>query len=378
MAENQDKILKQVSPKRIVIPIAIGLAVASYMLYKEWNSETFSVITIGGYSLLFFAISILMMIFRDLGYMIRLKVLAGEELNWKSVLNIILLWEFTSSVTPSAIGGTSIAVLFIHKEGVNLGKSSAIVLATSVLDELYFILMFPLVFLLISPDALFALDSGESTEVLSFTNRYFYFAIIGYSLKLAFLLFLSYGLFINPKGIKWFIVSVFKLPFLRRWNKGAQKVGDDIIISSKALKAKSWWFWIKAFLATFFSWTARYWVVNFLLLALLLGVPGTDTLISVGDHVLIFARQLVMWIMMLVMPTPGGSGFAEAIFSDYMGAFIPVGFVALMALLWRVITYYPYLFIGAIVVPRWVRKILQRDTSQGKRITLYQEDILDL
>jgi uncharacterized protein (TIRG00374 family) len=361
MSQENDKILKQVSPRRIVIPIIIGLAVASYMLYNEWDSETFALIDLGWYSLVFLLVSLLMMVIRDLGYMIRLKILAGEELSWKSVFNIILLWEFTSAVTPSAIGGTGVAVFFIHKEGVSVGRSSAIVLATSILDELYFILMFPLILLLINPSNLFVLNAAaEAGQAMSFDNKYFYFAIIGYSIKFAFLLFVSYGLFLNPKGIKTFLVWVFKLPLIRRWKKGAEKTGDDIILASKDLKKRPFSFWIKAFAATFFSWSARYWVVNFLLLALLFGIPNVDAVLSLGEHALIFARQLVMWIMMLVMPSPGGSGFAEAIFSEYMAEFIPVGFVVVMALMWRVVTYYPYLFVGAIVVPRWVRKILSK------------------
>lgn len=204
MSQEKDKILKQVSPRRIIIPIIIGLAVASYMLYKEWDSDTFALIDLGWYSFIFLLVAFIMMVIRDLGYMIRLKILSGEALSWKSVFNIILLWEFTSAVTPSAIGGTSIAVFFIHKEGVSVGKSSAIVLATSILDELYFILMFPLILLLINPNNLFILSSTETAEALSFANKYFYFAIIGYSIKLAFLLFVSYGLFLNPKGIKAF------------------------------------------------------------------------------------------------------------------------------------------------------------------------------
>ena len=363
MTQSKDKILKQVSPSRIVIPIIIGLSVASYMLYKEWDSETFSLLTIGWFSVIFLVISFVMMLVRDLGYMIRLKILAGEELSWKSVFNIILLWEFTSAVTPSAIGGTGLAVIFIHKEGVNIGRSSAIVLATAVLDELYFILMFPLILFFINADNLFIIDQETTVQALSFANKYFYFAAIGYSIKLAFLLFISYGLFLNPKGIRSFIVWVFKLSFLKRWRNGATKTGDDIILASKDLKQRPFLFWIKAFVATFFSWSARYWVVNFLLLALIFGIPDIDFVISMGDHILIFARQLVMWIMMLVMPTPGGSGFAEAIFSEYMAEFIPVGFVAVMALLWRFVTYYPYLFIGAFIVPRWVRKVLTKDTS---------------
>ncbi len=357
MSKNNN-ILKQVSPKRIIIPILLGLSVAFFMLYREWESVNISAFTLTWYSLLFIVLSFIMMALRDIGYMIRLKVLAGKDLKWRSVLNIILLWEFTSAVTPSAIGGTSVAVYFIHKEGLNLGKSSAVVLATSILDELYFILLFPLVVLLIGANDLFSIGAYSGELPLSFANKYFYFAVIGYAIKLAFLLFVAYGLFFNPRGIKYFLLFIFRLPFLKKWRYGAVKTGDDIIIASKELKGKSLLFWLKAFGATILSWTARYWVVNLLLLALIFGIPNQEIIYSFYEQLLIFARQLVMWIMMLVMPTPGGSGFAEAIFSEYMAEFIPQGFVILMALMWRIVTYYPYLFIGAIVIPRWVRKIL--------------------
>jgi len=73
-----------------------------------------------------------------------------------------------------------------------------------------------------------------------------------------------------------------------------------------------------------------------------------------------------MWIILLVTPTPGGSGVAEVTFKEFLGEFIATGLsldinttkfatVAIaFALLWRLISYYPYLIIGAILVPKWV------------------------
>ncbi len=362
MPENNDtKILKQIKPSRVILPMIIGLGVVIYMISKDAKPETFSVLHFSAYVLLWLFISFLMMITRDVGYMVRLKILSGNELSWKSVFNIIMLWEFTSAVTPSAIGGTSVAVYFIHKEGISVGKSTAIVMATSILDELYFIIMFPLLLLVISPIDLFQIGNETSANI-DFTNKCFYFAVIGYSIKFLFTAFVSYGLFVNPKIVKNIIVSVFKLKFLKKWSKAAENTGNDVIIASKELKSKPFSFWIKAFFATFFSWSARYWVINFLLLALLSGSTFNthDYISGFYEHFLIFARQLVMWIMMLIMPTPGGSGFAEAVFSEYMAEFIPVGFVAIMSLMWRIITYYPYLLIGVFVLPKWVKKIMEK------------------
>ena len=278
------------------------------------------------------------MALRDIGYMLRLRILAEKGLSWKKCFNIIMLWEFASTILPSAVGGTTVAAFFIYKEGINLGKSTAIVMATALLDEMYFLIMFPLVYIIVGNIALFAVGGNAFTDSDSiFDNKYFYFAIIGYGIKFLFTLLVAYALFVNPKAIKNLLVFIFRLPIIRRWKNKAENTGNDLITSSLELKKRKFRFWLKAFIATFISWTARYWVVNFLLLALLFGLPhiNTDAIYSIGEHVLIFARQLVISIMLLVMPSPGGSGFAEAVFSDYLGQFIPVGFVAIMALMWR-------------------------------------------
>jgi glycosyltransferase 2 family protein len=338
--------LKSINNFKILIPILIGFVVIAFLFYDEFDITSFSQVSFTYWTFFWLFMAFLMMIMRDLGYIIRLKILSNKELSWVKCIRIIFLWEFTSAITPSAIGGTSVALYYIHKEGITVGKSTAVVLATSFLDELYFILMFPLLILTIQSDKIFSIGN-QSFEGFDFSNQFFYFAVLGYSFKLIFLLFVFYGLFINPYGLKKILTSIFKIKYLKKWQHKMDNIGEDIVMASKELKQQKITFWIKSFLATFISWTSRYWVVNCIFLAFFI----------VDDHFLIFARQLVMWIMMLIMPTPGGSGFAEYVFSEFLGEFIPiVGFSAVIIILWRLITYYTYLIIGIIVLPSWLKK----------------------
>lgn len=135
--EENQKLTKKISPYKIIYPIIIGLAVVSYMLYKEFDPKAFDMITFTWNTVFWLFVAVLCMAIRDLGYIIRIKILSGEKLTWIQSIRVIFLWEFTSAVTPSAIGGTSLAILFVHKEGIGVGKSSAMVMATSFLDELY-------------------------------------------------------------------------------------------------------------------------------------------------------------------------------------------------------------------------------------------------
>ena len=161
-------------------------------------------------------------------------------------------------------------------------------------------------------------------------------------------LVVAYALFINPRAVKWLLLRVFSIPVLRRWKHKAWSTGEEMAIASREISGKEASFWIRSFLATVFSWTARYMVINFIIMAF----------ISHGfyENLVIYARQLVMWIILLVSPTPGGAGIAEVIFSRFLAEFSPEGLTDSLALLWRLISYYPYLFLGALILPRWIRR----------------------
>jgi uncharacterized protein (TIRG00374 family) len=351
MTNNTNKnIFRQLHPRRIIIPVAIGLIVVLWFILKDININVLKEIEFTWRSVFWLIVAWLCMVGRDLGYMIRIRILSENDLTWRQAFRVIMLWEFTSAITPSTVGGTAVAVVFIHKEGLSVGRSTAVVLATSFLDELYFVIMFPLILLIVGKEILFT-TSMEGTGGALLNNLTF-IAIAGYGLILAWVLFVGYGLFINPEGIRKTIIWFFKLPILRRFRDSAIKAGDDIVESSHELKKKPITFWIKAFTATILSWTSRYWVINAILMAFF----------DISQHFLIFARQLVTWIMMIMSPTPGGSGFAEVILSRYISDAIPIdaahvtGVALAMAIIWRMISYYPYLIVGASIIPGWIQR----------------------
>lgn len=340
--------LSKIRISNVKYPIIIGLAVVGYLLYRDFNPRVFDMVNFTWSTALWIFAAFILIAGRDVGYIIRIRILSDGQLGWKQAFRVIMLWEFTSAVTPSAVGGTSVAIIFVHKEGIGVGRSSAIVMLTSFLDEIYFILMFPLMLVLIGKERLFDISSTGGAVA----QELIWIALIGYSLKLIYTIILSYGIFFNPRGLKWLLLKIFKVRFLRRWYRSVNNIGTDIINSSKDIKSRNWKFWAKTFGATFISWSSRYFVANLLILALF----------GMSDQLLLFARQLVMWIMMLVMPTPGGSGFAEYIFTVFLGDLMPVpadltvAAATLTAVIWRFITYYPYLIAGMIIFPRWVKR----------------------
>lgn len=358
----QPSVLAGLQSWKVLIPIAIGLGVTAIMFANEYEPGSFDAFNIGPLFGLFMVVACLFMVGRDVGYMIRIRILSNNELSWAAAFRIIMLWEFASAVTPSAVGGTSVALFFINREGISAGRSTGIVMLTSFLDELYFAIFFPLVVWLIGYHNIFGLDGGVASALAGV-------AWTGYAIKVDYILVLSYGLFVNPRGLKWLLLTIFRLPFLRRWKSQMADVGNDIVKTAHVFRSWPAHQWVKAFLATVLSWTSRYWVVNALILAFF-GMHHLGLL----DHFIVFGKQLAMWIMMLVSPTPGGSGFAEYVFKEFLCNYIPVGAVAL-ALCWRLVSYYPYLLMGIVLLPRWVRGYLPKGGSKKEATSEGAKDI---
>ncbi|MBN2637991.1 MAG: flippase-like domain-containing protein [Bacteroidales bacterium] len=348
-----DKIVSSLKPSRILLPIFIGLGVSAWLLFRNFDPNSFSFVKFTGHTILFVFIAFLMMFVRDVAYMYRIIVLTDSKLSWKQAFNIIMLWEFSSAISPSVVGGTAPAIFFLYKEGISVGKSTAVVLTAIFLDELFFIVMVPLIYLFYGNN-IFPPDTKKMADLI-------YGFYMGYGIIFLYTVFLAYALFVNPYLFKKFVSWVFLFPVLRKWRLQTRKYANQLIRSSKLIKGKGPGYWIKSMLATIFSWTGRYWVVNFLLMAFFVKS------MNFYDQFLIYGRQLTMWIILLISPTPGGSGIAEYIFTDFLHDFIPdASWGTTLAIFWRLISYYPYLFIGVIILPIWIKNVYRKSKKYKK------------
>lgn len=351
MPSQQRRILNLFAFRRIIIPVILGLGVIVYMIAGDLTRSDLASINWRWHSVYFFMLAFLMMVIRDLAYMYRIRLLTGGALNWRKSFEVIMLWEFASSVTPSVVGGSAIAVFILSKEKLGTGRSTAIVVVTAMLDELFYIIMVPVIFMLAGYEKLSVTGKAFTLFGADFSPMGIFF--IGFSMIVILTLLLAYGIFFNPGGFKWLLMRITSLRMFRKFREGAEITGNQVIVTSAELRGKNSVFWLKAFAATVFSWTARFWVVNFLIIAF----TGS---IAFSENMLIYARQLMMWVIMLVSPTPGGSGIAEYFFPVFLREFIagPAGdLTTLVALSWRLVSYYPYLLIGAIILPLWLRRV---------------------
>lgn len=323
---------------KIYLPIAIGIVVIVWLFVREFDMATFEGISLTWQNMGYIVLAFLLIFMRDVGLIWRFKKMADDQLTWQQAFRVHILSEFTSAITPSAVGGSGLVIFFLNREKISVSKSTTIMIANLFLDELFFILICPVIFLFVPLEEIF----NSTTRFAHTLNTLFWMV---YGLLVVWTSFLFLILFVKPNWVGSICYRLFGLPFLKRWQKNVHHFTQGLIEASETLKQKSFRFWLIAFVATALSWMARFLVVNALFMLF----------ISVSSHLVIFARQVLLWIVMIASPTPGGSGFSEYAFKAYYNDLqLGVGSILVITLIWRVISYYLYLLVGTLMIPKWL------------------------
>ncbi len=350
-----NEVLKDFNPKKVILPVLIGLGVVVLLLARNFDKATFEAITWSWGATFWIGIAFLLLAVRHYALMARIKILTGNRLSWGQTFQIISLWEFGSAATPSTVGGTAVAIFLMAKEHIKPGETISVILFTVFLDSLFFLISIPLVWLLLGNTVL---SPSFATEMA--TTGYWWLMpfLLGYMAMVGYTLAIGYGLFVNPKSFKGILVNITRLPFLNRWAHSAEQTGNDMLVASKDIKTKGAYYWGVGVGTTLMSWTIRFLILNAIFMAFAVS----------GSQLLLLGRQLIIYIIMVLSPTPGGSGIAEWVFGGFLYDFFPgelgldgvttiSGLWVVVAFVWRLVSYYPYLFLGVIVLPLWINRV---------------------
>ena len=294
--------------KSIFLPIVLGLISFFFLLVRDKNITLNNLLLIRNIKIEYLILSILLIFIRDFLYIVRIRLLVGKSISYLNCFIIIALWEFASAVTPSAVGGGFVAVLLFLHEGIPLGSAIAYVMVTA-------------------------------TYFVSYVLIFVYSTIM------------TCSVFIKPEIFRFIIVNVTRIKFLRRFREGGLKSAHEIVNSSKILKRYGLKFWCLILLITLAAWISRYLILNSLI-AGFIDFP-------LSQHFEILCKHLVLWVTMLVSPTPGGVGLVEYFFNDFYASTLK-DYTIIVTMIWRLLTFYLYLFIGVIILPGWIKTFKNR------------------
>lgn len=344
MKLDNKKIFQTLNPNKVWVPVIIGLGIVFAMFYFDPSITSDSLKGVFDASIPWLLFALLVLLFRDFGYVYRIREITDRQLTWSRAIYVIILWEFASAVTPSVVGGTAVAMFILNKEGIKMGKAIAYVMVTAILDNLFFVIGAPVI-LFFAKGNIFPDSKVLESQLENSLQAIFW---VSYGLYAAYSLIMSAALFYRPRVFKWILIKIFSLKFLKKWKHDAQEYGNQIIEASRELRGKSMRYWLTIIGATIFIWTSRYLMLNALVSAF---VP-----LSLEQEIIVFARQVIMWIVMMISPTPGSSGTAEFFYAQFFTQFLG-GYTFVTSIVWRLFSYYPYLILGAIFLPRWIRQV---------------------
>lgn len=267
----------------------------------------------------------------------KIRYLSEKQLGWMASFRVMLSWDFTSSVTPSTIGGAPMATYALTKEGFKLGQSTAIILYSVLLDQLWFasavpILLITGLFFEVVPNSIGMV--GHASMILLYVGLLSYAGLM------------AYGVLKNPNAIKRVVNFVFRLPFLRRWKDKVSEEAENLVEHSHELRKKPSSFLFKAFFLSTMSWLCRVALPTIVVLSLL----PADVILSV-------LRSLAMNLAFLIMPTPGGSGGVEGLFAIFQGPLMDrKAFIGLAVFAWRIISYYISIGLGMMATTWYINR----------------------
>lgn len=350
MASELPTTLQEFRARRVVWPILASVVAVGVLFYQDFDGrpERFFALwqrlqwtsTVW----LWLLLSVLLTVVRVSANTWQLRTLADDQLSWRRCLKIILLWEFFAAVSPAFVGGFALALYIFIKEGLSFGRSAAMVFTVILFDTLFYLSVIPVAALMVGTQPIFApFDGVVSHGKLALFG-------LAYAITAGYALLLALALFVWPNTVSRALKRAAMWRRLKpSWQRWGVRTARELHAASAALRGNPLGFWLRIGAATVVAWSSRYLILNCVLAAF--AAPGFGW----QEHVAAFSRQAVLFLIMMLSPTPGSSGIAEAAFGWLFNDLTPPGLTVVLAVTWRLISYYPYLFVGIPVMSAWIR-----------------------
>jgi glycosyltransferase 2 family protein len=323
--------------RRIVWPVGLSLVVLGIVAATTFDLSDF-VETVGGFNPLLLALAIATAAARIFFGGWRFHYVSGRQLSFSAGIRGQLIWDFFSNVTPSAIGGGPFAVLYISRDtGVRAGDVTAWTIFCIVLDQLWYVVLIPLV-----------LVTSLYIDVIPDT-----LGVVGYGIFLAYLagllvwvVIFAYATLVRPSLFHGIASWVFRMRMLRRFRPRVIRELGQIERRARVLTSQPIKFFVTGFFLTIGSWASRYFLILFVIWGLYDEV----------ERLLVFMRGAALSLVAIAMPTPGGSGGVEALYVLLLGPLMPSAAVAPSLLVWRALGYYVFIAIGVFLTTQYVTR----------------------
>ena len=104
------------------------MGVVGYLFWKQFDINEFNKIHWTRGAFIAILLSIGFMICKHLSYAMRLYILSEKEFSFLKCIQLIFIWEFSSAIAPTAVGGSAVALFALAQEKLSAARTTVIVI----------------------------------------------------------------------------------------------------------------------------------------------------------------------------------------------------------------------------------------------------------
>ncbi len=327
---------KKTGNKKIVglLFILLNVAVIAITAYREFASEEKIEIRFGRCWGMYLALAVLCLVIsytaESCKYVLMMQALGGKG-SFRDAFETVAVGKYYDSITPTGAGGQPFQVYYLHRHGYTSGASSAFPVIGFVSSQAAYIIL---------ALAAFLLRSRVEIEAFRYTAYAGLLCVSFFPCLLAAFTFMPGS---TQKILFFFLRIGAKLHLIR--NEDAKKERVLRILTGYREKFRE--------ISGKPLVVGGLFALSFIYRIGLCSIPFF-VLRALGGNVSyfhIFATTLYINVSVSLIPTPGHSGAAEAAFYLIFSEIISDDVFWAM-LFWRVLTYYAFIGIGALVIGR--------------------------
>jgi len=285
----------------------------------------------------FLAIGLVLHILSWTFYALRLRLLAsfaGHKISFHLSLKSTLASNFLAAITPSSVGGEPLRIKILADDGMSYGRAAAVAVGERLLDSVFFVATLALFLVFSSFFTGFGLKIGVVFLILLTLILTFLWELVKRPERIARLMTWAK----KKTGNRAFIVFLEKEILLFR--EAGIELAKETLRCTPVVIALTTLIWMSDFLVPS---------------ALLVGMGAQPSfLLSITD-------QIILAIIGILPLTPGGSGVAELSMSYLYSMFVPSTLLGPLVVLWRIITHFSNIVVGAPFVGASINGLFGRE-----------------
>jgi len=327
--------MKLSSRTLFAISILFSLIVIAIVFTTTFNGETVAYIL--AFNFYFLILSIGFRLLALIFWGVRIQVLSralGYRVPILHAINMVLAGLFAGTMTPGQAGGEPVRIHELYRVGVKVGDATAVVITERILDGIILTVLGIIIMTM-------------SRSIWStFSLSMIILIIVAWICLIAVLIIpaltLRYPVKMKSlimRFITWITGKLSKTRFSSsRILDRADGEIDNLFDSFSRFAGPAWWGFLIGGGVTVLFWITEFMVASVILMGL-----GLDPYILVS-----FFFQIIIAIVMMIPLTPGSSGITEISTTSLYALIVPSGMLGIFVLLWRFVTFYLNIILGAV------------------------------